>query len=228
MDKKLLYNVVMSDNVVAKQRVINLPYKKLKTAKEEQNLTISKIAEMTKVSRDVVTRFLDGQKINHIDYIKIYKVFPEVQECGHKENLQVKAITMFGALEPNGYVRGRFLNDPKEFYLPRNLVELYPNEIIGLHDSFSANKFICMHIPKKTKFVRADLNYVFLIKTHTDCLFGIVKETNNDVFDIVCRHTFKELQYKRDDIIEIFEMVTTVSGRWSELKDKKINSIVTK
>ena len=62
MDKKLLYNVVMSDNVVAKQRVINLPYKKLKTAKEEQNLTISKISEMTKVSRDVVTRFLDGQK----------------------------------------------------------------------------------------------------------------------------------------------------------------------
>ena len=28
------------------------------------------------------------------------------------------------------------------------------------------------------------------------------------------------------NIIEIFEMVTTVSGRWSELKDKKINSIV--
>ena len=67
--------------------------------------------------------------------------------------------------------------------------------------------------------------YLFLIKTHTDCLFGIVKETKNSVFDIVCRHTFKELEYKRDDIIEIFEMVTTVSGRWSELKDNKINLI---
>lgn len=227
MNKKLLYSAVMSTKT-QDLKVIKMPYKKLKVTKEEQHLTITKISEITNVSRDVITRFLDGHRINHIDYIKIAKKFPEIQENGNKENLQVKAITMFGALEPNGYVRGRFLNDPKEFFLPKSLVELYPNEIIGLHDSFSANKFICMHLPKKTKFYRSDLNYVFLIKTHTDCLFGIVKETNNDVFDIVCRHTFNELEYKRDDIIEIFEMVTTVSGRWSELKDKKINSIVTK
>ena len=51
--------------IILKTKGNKFAIQKIKYSKKK-NLTISKIAEMTKVSRDVVEDF-DGQKINHID-----------------------------------------------------------------------------------------------------------------------------------------------------------------
>jgi len=226
MDKKLLYNVVMSKKA-EDLKVIKMPYKNLKITKDEQNLTISKIAEMTNVSRDIITRFLDGQKINHIDYIKIAKEFPEVLEITDKKILEVAPITVFGSVELGGYVRGLYLNEQKEFLLDKPLLQIFTDELVALHDSFSNNKFVCIHRPNKTNFTRHDHNHMFLVKTKTDCWFGLIKEHNNH-FCLHDRHKLEPISFKELEIIEVFEMLALVSGRWSELKDKNLTSVVTK
>lgn len=226
MDKKLLYNVVMSKKA-EDLKVIKMPYKNLKITKDEQHLTITKIAEMTKVSRDVITRFLDGHKINHIDYIKIAKEFPEVLEVSDKKILEVAPITVFGSVEQGGYVRGLYLNEQKEFLLDKPLLQIFTDELVALHDSFSNNKFVCIHRPNKTNFTRHDHNHMFLIKTKTDCWFGLIKEYNNH-FCLHDRHKLEPIIFKELEIIEVFEMLALVSSRWSELKDKNLTSVFTK
>ena len=58
--------------------------KKLMVIKKTQNLSLSKLEELTKVSRGIVERFLNGGQINHQDYKKIVTMFPEISECCHK------------------------------------------------------------------------------------------------------------------------------------------------
>lgn len=224
MNKKLLYTAVMNKKA-QDIKVIKMPYKKLKITKEEQHLTITKIAEITNVSRDVISRFLDGQKINHIDYIKIAKVFPEIQEITDKKILEVKPIDIFGSIEAGGYVRGLYLNEPKEFLIDKPLLDIFTDELIVLHDSFSNNKFVCIHRPNKTSFTRHDHNYMFLIKTKTDCCFGLIKEYK-DHFCLHDKHTLEPITIKELEIIEVFEMLGCLNGRWNELKDKNLNSVI--
>ena len=224
MNKKLLYNAVMIKKA-QDIKVIKMPYKKLKITKEEQHLTITKIAEITNVSRDVITRFLDGQKINHIDYIKIAKQFPEIQEASDKTTLEVTPLTVFGSVEQGGYVRGLYLNEQKEFLLDKPLFTIFTEELIALHDSFSNNKFVCIHRPNKTTFSRHDHNYMYLVKTKTDCWFGLIKEHNGH-WCLHDRHKLEPISVKELEVIEVFEMLGFFNGRWNELKDKNLNSVV--
>tara|TARA_R100000655_G_scaffold43489_1_gene79801 strand:+ start:6806 stop:7486 length:681 start_codon:yes stop_codon:yes gene_type:complete len=224
MDKKLLYNAVMNKKA-EDLKVIKMPNKKLKITKEEQHLTITKISEITSVSRDVIKRFLDGHKINHIDYIKIAKQFPEIQEDNNKTTLEVSPLTVFGSVEAGGYVRGLYLNEQKEFLLDRPLTTIFTEELIVLHDSFSNNKFVCIHRPNKTTFTRHDHNYMYLVKTKTDCWFGLIKEHNSH-FCLHDRLKLEPITVKELEIIEVFEMLGFFNGRWNELKNKNLNSVI--
>ena len=227
MTKKILYNAVMNKKAEQSDelKIVKMPYKKLKVTKEEQHLSISKISAITNVSRDVVSRFLDGHKINHIDYIKIAQKFPEIQEVSEKTTLKVTPVTVFGTVETGGYVRGLYLNEQKEFLLDKPLKSIFTEELIVLHDSFTNNKFVCIHRPNKVAFTRFDHNYMFLVKTKTDCWFGLIKEHNN-YFCLHDRHSLKPITVGELEIIEVFEMLGLFNGRWNELKDKNLNSVI--
>ena len=58
--------------------------KRLLLIKKAKNLTLTKLETLTKVSRGIVERFLNGGQINHQDYKKIVTMFPEISECCHK------------------------------------------------------------------------------------------------------------------------------------------------
>jgi len=226
MDKKTLYYGILKHKVdYMSGKVVPLPQNRLAELKEQQHLTITELSKMTKVNRDVVKRFLDGNKINHIDYIKIVKVFPEIHEISDKKILEVTPIGIFGSVEAGGYVRGLYLNEQKEFLLDKPLTSIFTDEIVALHDTFSNNKFVCIHRPNKTSFNREDHNYMYLVKTKTDCWFGLIKEHNNH-FCLHDRHKLEPISVKELEIIEVFEMLAFVSGRWNELKDKNLHSVV--
>ena len=54
----------------------DFPSNQLKNIKDKNNYTLSKLHELTNVNRGVLERFLDGGKINHIDYRRILNIFP--------------------------------------------------------------------------------------------------------------------------------------------------------
>ena len=60
--------------------------KRLLLIKNAKNLTLTKLETLTKVSRGIVERFLNGGHINHQDYKKIVTMFPEISECCHKKD----------------------------------------------------------------------------------------------------------------------------------------------
>jgi len=203
----------------------DFPRNKLNEIKNKKNLSITKLHNLTKVNRGVIERFLDGHKINHIDYMKIANTFPEIQEYSDKTILEVSPINFFGTVEQGGYVRGLFLNETKQFFLDKPLKMIFTDELVALHDSFSANKYVCIYRANKTSFTRDDHNHMYLVKTKTDCWFGLIKEHNSH-FCLHDRNNLKPISLKELEIIEVFEMLAFVNSRWSELKDKKFTSIV--
>ena len=203
----------------------DFPRKKLSEIKDKKNLSITKLHNLTNVNRGVIERFLDGHKINHIDYMKIANTFPEIQEYTDKTILQVAPINFFGTVEQGGYVRGLFLNEQRTFLLDKPLKTIFTSELVALHDSFSANKFVCIYKENKTSFTRHDHNHMYLVKTKTDCWFGLIKEHNSH-FCLHDRHKLEPITVKELEIIEVFEMLALINDRWSELKDPKFTSIV--
>jgi hypothetical protein len=234
-NKHINIHSIVLDNPKIKHEIKNMSNyssEKLSKIKIKNNFTLTKLHQITKVNRGVLERFLDGGKINHIDYLKIIKEFPQIQEQQYsdKKVLEVAPINMFGAVEQQGYVRGMYLNESKVFYLDSPLKTIFTNELIALHDTFSANKFVCIYKPNKIKFTRQDVDHYFLIKTKTDCWYGICKQVDKEfvLHCHNCQECLSVINYKKDDIVEIFEMLATINGRWSELKDKSFTSVIKK
>tara|TARA_Y100000004_G_scaffold19367_1_gene19920 strand:+ start:2914 stop:3225 length:312 start_codon:yes stop_codon:yes gene_type:complete len=65
--------------------------KKLLLIKKAKNLSLTKLEIITKVSRGILERFLNGGNINHQDYKKIVIIFPEISECCHKKDTLVNS-----------------------------------------------------------------------------------------------------------------------------------------
>jgi len=45
--------------------------KKFKEIKDNANYNLSQLSNITEVHRDIISRYLDGKRINHIDYAKL-------------------------------------------------------------------------------------------------------------------------------------------------------------
>ena len=90
----------------------------------------------------MLERFLNGGKINHIDYRRIINVFPEIEQQGNiKINLDVIPYQIFGCLIDNGIVRHLFLNEDNKFYFLAHFKKVFPRETLALSNFKSNNIF---------------------------------------------------------------------------------------
>ncbi len=215
-----MINLVHFKEFMNKHKILD-PHDVLLLTKETNNLTISELSSKTKVNRDIIKRFLNGHKINHIDYLKIVKVYPEIQKIVNpdKNFLQAIEIDMFGTIIDNGLVRGLYLNESTTFLFVDNLKRIFTRDMIGLHNKFSNNKHICLYT-KKQSFSIDDLNYHFLVKTETNCYYGVVHKYKSD-YVLCSTQDNLPIQMQDKKIIEIYELIAIINNRWSELKDEK-------
>ena len=222
-------------NNMPKLKIASDPSITLDTVRKKENLTISEISKITKVNRDVISRFLDGKKINHIDYIKILNEFPQIQQSLSEYKLNVSVIDIYGTVLDGGIVRHLFLNESKEFLFLDHLKQIFTKDIIGLHDSKSSSKYILQLktdcISGACNIFKEDfINREFLIKTITNAYYGIMKNVGDETW-LCDQHTLKPIDFgddsnKPEKIIECYDLIGKISNSWSELKDRKFHSVL--
>jgi len=230
-------DIVMSSNLQKKE-----PYLTFKAIKDKANLTISKLCKITKVNRDVISRFLDGKKINHIDYIKILNEFPDLQTTVSNHKLAVSKCNMYGTVIKGGIVRHLFYRESKEFYFIDHLKKVFSREIIGLHDEHTSSKYILQlrqcpekkHDPNSYEnpcsiFTQEYEHQEFLVKTTTNAYYGVMKRYKKEYY-LCDLHTLEPINFgidtrKPENIIECYDLVVKASDKWTLLKDKKFELV---
>lgn len=202
------------------------PHEQLCQIQKEKNFTITKIANDTKVHRDIVKRFLDGKKINHIDYIKIANVYPLQDNL--KNILNVSKIDMFGCLTDKGIVRHLFLNEQKEFYFLDHLKLVFTRELIGIHNMFSTTKIIVQARNDVDIFKQICERQEYLVKTETSAYYGFIQKHGKE-FHLHCLWTGDCIDIpKEEKIMEVFDLVVKISANWSDIKDARFSSKIGK
>tara|TARA_R100001443_G_scaffold81093_1_gene87979 strand:- start:193 stop:978 length:786 start_codon:yes stop_codon:yes gene_type:complete len=206
--------------------ITDFPVKKLNQIKDKTNLSLTKLQALTNVNRGVLERFLDGKKINHIDYRRILKKFPEIEQGNIAVGLDVIPYQIFGCLIDNGIVRHLYLNEDQVFYCLAHFKKVFPRETIAIRNYKSNNIFLCQYRPSMNIFNEDNLGYEFLIKTEIACYFGVMQR-NEDEYHLVDIMSHKVI--KLDDgtpIREVYDLVVKVSKKWSDIKNNNLNSIV--
>ena len=206
------------------------PYKILSDIKEFNNLSITHIADKTNVNRDVISRFLDGKKINHIDYIKILNEFPQLQKTVSVTKLNISKIYMYGVVTKGGKVRHLFLREAKEWLMIDHLSKVFTKELIGMHDEHSSAKYILQLRSSSDIFKQEFQHQEFLVKTTTNAYFGIMKPYRHEYY-LCDQHTLEPIDFGEDSnkpekIIECYDLLVRCNDRWSELKDKKYSTVI--
>ena len=202
------------------------PHEQLNEIQKEKNFTITKIANDTKVHRDIIKRFLDGKKINHIDYIKIANVYPLQDKL--KNILNVSKIDMFGCLTDKGIVRHLFLNEQKEFYFLDHLKLVWTRELIGIHNMFTSTKIIVQAREDVDIFKQICERQEYLVKTETSAYYGFIQKHERD-FHLHCLWTGDCIEIPKDEkVMEVFDLVVKVSANWSDIKDNRFSSRIGK
>ena len=204
----------------------DFPCKRLREIKDDKNYTLSKLQALTKVNRGVLERFLDGGKINHIDYRRILIVFPEIEQGNLRVGLDVIPYQVFGCLIDKGIVRHLFLNEDHKFYFLAHFKKVFPRETLALSNFKSNNIFLCQQRPSLDIWNEENIGFEFLIKTELNCFYGVVQR-NEDSFHLVDIIDHKHINI--DDgtpIREVFDLAVKVSQKWSDIKCNDLNSIV--
>ena len=204
----------------------DFPSKQLREIKEQKNYTLTKLHELTNVNRGVLERFLDGGKINHIDYRRILNIFPEIEQSNLRVGLDVISYPVFGCLIDNGLVRHLFLNEDHKFYFLAHFKKVFPRETLALSNFKSNNIFLCQQRPSLEIWNEENIGFEFLIKTELNCYYGVVQR-QDDKFHLVDIIDHKHINI--DDgtpIREVFDLAVKVSQKWSDIKNNDLNSVV--
>ena len=175
-----IYSKEYQDMKKGKVIVEDYPSSRLKEIKDDKNYTLSKLHELTKVNRGVLERFLDGGKINHIDYRRILNVFPEIEQSNLRVGLDVVAYPVFGCLIDNGLVRHLFLNEDHKFYFLAHFKKVFPRETLALSNFKSNNIFLCQQRPSLNIWNEENVGFEFLIKTEVNCFYGVVQRQDDN------------------------------------------------
>ena len=218
---------------IKKMKDYILPYKKLATIKDSDNLTVSKLSEITGVKRDIISRFLDGKKINSFDYDKILDHFPTIRKSQIENKIDVAKVYMFGVVSKGGFVRHLHLNEQKEFYFVDRLFKLFTREIVGIHSEYSSAKFICQVRDCSNPCDIFKANYdgqLFLVKTVTAAYFGVMRAVGNEYW-LCDKGTLEPISFGEknnrnpEDIIECYDVLFQISNNWSQLVDPKFEHV---
>ncbi len=204
----------------------DFPSKQLQHIKDEKNYTLTKLHELTNVNRGVLERFLDGGKINHIDYRRIINVFPEIEQGSVRLGIDVIPYQVFGCVIDGGRVRHLYLNEDNKFYFLAHYKKIFPRETLALTNFKSNNVFLCQHRPSINIWNEENIGFEFLVKTEVNCFYGIVQRYD-DGFHLVDIMRHKHIHI--DDgtpIREVFDLTVKVSQKWSDIKCNDLNSIV--
>ena len=204
----------------------DFPSKQLKEIKEQKNYTLSKLHELTNVNRGVLERFLDGSKINHIDYRRILNIFPEIEQSNLRVGLDVIPYQVFGCLIDKGIVRHLYLNEDNKFYFLAHFKKVFPRETLALINFKSRNVFLCQYRPSMDIFNEENIGFEFMIKTELACYYGVMQR-QSDSFHLVDIINHKHINI--DDgtpIREVYDLAVKVSQKWSDIKNNDLNSIV--
>ena len=239
LEKKSELNIFMQNRLKKKQ---DYPYLTFKAIKEQTNLTISKLCKITKVNRDVIKNFLDGKKINHIDYIKILNEFPELQTTASNHKLAISKLAIYGTVIKGGIVRHLFLRENKEFYFIDHLKKVFSGDLICLHDEHTSTKYILQLRTCNDKnhnnfsfdnpcsiFQQEYEHQEFLVKTTTNAYYGVMKRHKKEYY-LCDLHTLEPINFgidakKPENIIECYDLVVKASDKWTLLKDEKFELI---
>ena len=221
-----IYSKEYQDMKKGNKIITDFPCKQLKIIKDKKNLTLSKLHQLTNVNRGVLERFLDGGRINHIDYRRIINVFPEIEESNIKQGIDVIPYQVFGCLISKGIVRHLFLNEDNKFYFLAHFKKVFPRETLAISNFKSNNIFLCQQRPSLEIWNEENIGFEFLIKTEVACYYGVIQR-DQDRFHLV--DIIDHMKIDIDDgtpIREVFDLAVKVSTKWSDIKCNDLNSIV--
>jgi len=206
--------------------ITDFPCNELTKIKIRKNLSLTKLQQLTNVNRGVLERFLDGGKINHIDYRRIVSKFPEIEQNNLNASIDVIAYPVFGCLIDKGIVRHLFLNEDHKFYFLAHFKKVFPRETLAIANFKSNNIFLTQQRPSINIWNEENLGYEFLIKTEIACYYGVLQR-DEDKFHLVDIIDNKHINI--DDgtqIREVFDLAFKVSTKWSDIKNNDLNSVV--
>ena len=206
--------------------ITDFPSNELAKIKIKKNLSLTKLQEITNVNRGVLERFLDGGKINHIDYRRIVSKFPLIEQSNLNASIDVIAYPVFGCLIANGTVRHLFLNEDHKFYFLAHFKKVFPRETLAISNFKSNNIFLTQQRPSLNIWNEENIGFEFLIKTEIACYYGVLQR-DEDRFHLVDIINHKHINI--DDgtqIREVFDLAVKVSAKWSDIKNNDLNSVV--
>lgn len=209
----------------------------LETVKEQEHLTIARLSELTNVKRDIIKRFLDGHKINHIDYQKILDTFPNIAPKKDEPVVSLSGIDVFGVLTnaTTGLVRHLYINEPKNFYFLDHLKKAFDINVIAIKNPIGDSYNICrlVYIKDDKKFnkdiyQKHNINKEFFIKTEQNCYYGLLLEVENQL-RLCSWFTQKPLVWEKDEtIVEAYFSFVCISTNWLDAIQENLRPKINK
>ena len=203
---------------MAKAKLELVPSELLKNIKDDQHLNYQKLSEMTGVNRGVLERFMNGTGINHFDFIRIKKIFPEIDVDPSKIILETHKLEVFGTVIRGGICRHLLLNEPKKLIIPKTVLNNFGTTLIGVWNLHSHTCYIVKPRDHVDIFTQDQVGSEFLIKTKFRAYYGVV-DRNEDRFVLTDQWTLKEIVFEDgDEILEVFDLIIKLPRDWSTNK----------
>lgn len=204
---------------------------KFKQIKNDANYNLSQLASITDVHRDIISRYLDGKRINHIDYAKIIKCFPILLETDNTK-VNLKPINIVGALTVSGVVRHLYINETRQLYFPEHLQSTFGTNFVALASNHSNNIIVCKLLHStdciencRHTFLEPDSEKnEFFIVTDRNCYYGI--NLNLDGNWTLCNFlTYKKIDIEPDEkIVEVYQTFVKINKDWTLFLNKNIET----
>ena len=194
----------------------------LKNIKEDQHLNYQKLSAMTGVNRGVLERFMSGTGINHFDFIKIKKIFPEIDVDPDKILLETIKLEVFGTVIKGGICRHLLLNEPKKLLIPKTVQDNFGELIIGVWNLHSHTCYIVKARSDIDIFKQELVGSEFLVKTKFRAYYGVI-DRNEDRYVLTDQWTLKEIVLEDgDEVLEAFDLIIKLPRDWSNNKAKTV------
>ena len=223
--------IKVNNNKIVPMSKDDYALKKFKEIKDEANYNFSQLASITEVHRDIISRYLDGKRINHIDYAKIIKCFPELTETDNTK-VNLKPINIVGSLTKSGVVRHLYINETRELYFLEHLQSTFGTNFVALTSNHSNNVIVCKLCHSKSCPDTCTHNYLeadsekneYFIVTDRNCYYGINLNLNGNW--TLCNFlTYKKIDIEPDEkIVEVYQTFVKINKDWTLFLNKNIET----
>lgn len=216
-------NIVENDKILFMSKD-SYSLNKLKQIVKENNYNVAQLSNITFVHRDIIKRYLAGTRINHIDYEKIIKCFPELTETNNNK-LTLKPILVTGALTKSGVVRHLYINEPKQFLFLECAQSLFGKNLVAILSNHSNNIILCKLTENKNFYQADNEKNEYFIVTDRNCYYGINLNLNGNW--TLCNFlTYEKIEWEEDEkVVEVYQTFLKVNSNWNlfiEKKEKKV------